>query len=69
VGLKRPPPFSRLLKPNAFPPEPPTQQIPRTPAQRAAKLVSDWNRCSPRHQDAIEKLAARFAKLAPRKKS
>jgi len=51
---------------SGFPPEAPTAQIPRTQAQRAAKLAADWRDCAavPAYQATIERIAARLAQLA-----
>jgi len=54
------------LRRGAFKSEPPTGQIPRTQAQRAAKLAADWRDCAaiPGYQATIERIAANLARLA-----
>ncbi len=50
-----------LQKRGRFPSEPPT--LSNKPAARAAKLVADWNACSPSFQKWLERQAAKGAAL------
>jgi hypothetical protein len=44
-----------------FPPEPPT--LPMRKEQRAAKLVRDWNACTPERKRVIERMAEKLSLL------
>lgn len=46
---------------SSFPPEPPT--LPMRKEQRAAKLVRDWNQCTPERKRVIERMAEKLASL------